>query len=177
MKDWTETMLVASCRRGDRSAYAELVQAHSARVFVICLGLLENTADAEDAAQQVLLRGFMQIKQLHGAEKFAAWIERIAKNYCLDVLRKQKRAQRALAQHAADQESARQEPAREYPELQAALSRLPEECRLALMLYYFDGRSAKSVAETFDITEAAVHARISRARKKLRELLSGQEDA
>ena len=180
LKEWTERELVACSRKGDRSAYADLVRAHSARVFAICLGILGNRPDAEDAAQQVLLKGFAEIRQFKEPGKFAAWIGRIARNWCLDVLRRQKRTRRALAQHAAEQTApgpvgsttgAGNEQQPEYPELEAALGRLPEEYRLCLILYYFDGRSARSIAETFDISESAVHVRMSRAREKLRELL------
>ena len=47
-----EKTLVASCRNGDRAAYASLVKVHSGRVFAICLGMLGNRHDAEDMAQQ-----------------------------------------------------------------------------------------------------------------------------
>ena len=62
IRDWElllnghlEKKLVASCRNGDRSAYAGLVKAYSGRVFAICLGTLDNAHDAEDIAQQTLL--------------------------------------------------------------------------------------------------------------------------
>ena len=57
-----------------------------------------------------------------------------------------------------------------------ALAKLSEEYRLALMLYYFDGRSAKAVAEAFEISEGAAQARLSRARKQLRKLLQAKGD-
>jgi len=132
---------------------------------------LRDHADAEDAAQQVFLKGLADIDKLENEERFGVWIGRIARNYCIDVLRRQKRQRRVLAEQAAGQGDMEQERIREYPELEAALSRLPEEYRLCLMLYYFDGRSVKSVAETLRISESAVHARMSRARRKLRELL------
>ncbi|MHC4705138.1 MAG: RNA polymerase sigma factor [Planctomycetota bacterium] len=57
-----------------------------------------------------------------------------------------------------------------------ALAELSEENRVALMLYYFDGQSAKSVAESLDISEGAAQARLSRARKQLRRLLQAKGD-
>ncbi|MHC4464510.1 MAG: RNA polymerase sigma factor, partial [Planctomycetota bacterium] len=66
---------------------------------------------------------------------------------------------------------------RGYPELEDALARLPRRYRLVLMLYYFDGRSTENIAETLQINEAAVYARMSRARKRLRKLLETQGDA
>ena len=71
-----EKALVASCRNGDRGAYAELVKVHAGRVFAICFGMLGNRHDAEDMAQQTLLKGFMQIQGIRDSGHFGAWIAR-----------------------------------------------------------------------------------------------------
>ena len=163
-----EKKLVAACRNGDRSAYAGLVKAYSGRIFAICLGILDNTHDAEDIAQQALLKALTEIKQLRDDEQFGAWISQIAKNLCIDFIRKHK--QKCIGETAAVSQSS----SKEYPELQTALAKLSEDHRLALMLYYFDGRSAKSIGETFMISQAAAQTRISRARKQLRKLLEAE---
>lgn len=165
-----ERKLVASCRNGDSSAYTGLVKAYSGRVFAICLGMLGNIHDAEDIAQQALLNGLANIKQVRRGEQFGAWICQIAKNLCIDLVRKKKRRQSSLTERTAADKS----NPREYPELKKALTRLSEEYRLALMLYYFDGRSTRAVAEVLMITEAAAQARLSRARKQLRKLLEAE---
>ncbi len=167
-----ENKLVASCRNGDASGYASLAREYSGRIFAICYGMLGNTHDAEDIAQQTLLRGFANVRQIRRNEKFGAWICRIAKNLCLDFVRRQKRRQGSLAGRVTTSQSS----SKEYPELMRALAELSEEHRLALMLYYFDGRSAKAVAEAFEISEGAAQARLSRARKQLRKLLQAEED-
>lgn len=165
--------LVAACRSGDRSAYAVLAKSYSARIFAICYGVLGNTHDAEDIAQQTLLRGFANIRQIRRNEKFGAWISRIAKNLCVDFLRRQQRRQ---SLHSREFAGAR-DSSHEHPELTEALAELSQEDKLALMLYYFDGRSAKAVAEAFEISEGAALARLSRARKQLRKLLQAKGDA
>jgi RNA polymerase sigma-70 factor (ECF subfamily) len=165
-----EKKLVASCRNADSSAYTQLIKAYSGRVFAICLGMLGSTHDAEDIAQQTLLKALTNIKQVRRDEQFGAWISRIAKNLCIDYMRKQKRRKKFLAEWI----EANQSNAKEYPELKAALAKLKEEYRLALMLYYFDGRSIKSVAEVFMISEAAAQARLCRSRKTLRKLLEAE---
>ena len=168
-----EKKLVESCRTADESAYTELVKAYSGRVFAICLGMLGNIHDAEDIAQQTLLKGFANIKQLRNGEQFGAWISRIAKNLCIDFIRRQKHRQSSLAKRA---KADRSNNAREYPELKNALTKLSEEYRLALMLYYFDGRNTKAIAEALMISEAAAQTRLSRARKQLRKLLETKGD-
>ncbi len=167
-----EQELVAGCRNADNAAYTGLVKAHAGRVFAVCLGMLGNTDDAEDVAQQTLLKGLTDIDQLRDGEQFGAWICRIAKNLCVDFIRRQQRKRTALAQRYAP----RARDSKEHPELQKALAELPEEYRLPLMLYYFNARSTKNIAETLEISRAAVHTRLSRARKQLRALLQREGD-
>ncbi|MHC4621784.1 MAG: RNA polymerase sigma factor [Planctomycetota bacterium] len=162
-----EKKLVEQCRRGDKSAYAGLVKAYTGRVFAICLGLLGNRHDAEDIAQQALLKGFAEIGELRDGDRFGAWIGRIARNLCIDLMRRRERKQNALGRRTTMVDSDKEE----YLRLQAALGRLPQEYRVVLMLYYFDGQSTKNIAETLEISEMAVHTRLSRARKRLRKLL------
>lgn len=162
-----EKELAASCRGPDRSAYTDLIKAYSGRVFAICLGMLGNIHDAEDIAQQTLLKGLISIKQIRREEQFGAWICQIAKNLCIDFVRMQQRRQRSVAKQTPASKSS----SKDYPELEVALAKLSEENRLALMLYYFDGRSTKAIAETLEISETAAQARLSRARKRLRKLL------
>ena len=165
-----EKKLVACCQEGDRSAYADLVQAYSGRVFAICMGMLGHSHDAEDVAQQTLLKGFTDIGQLRNGEQFGTWVSRIAKNNCINFIRREKRKKNSLSERSSDV----QNDSKDYSELQAALAKLPEQYRVALMLYYFEDRDSQMIAEILQISRSAVHARISRARKQLRELLEAR---
>jgi len=165
--------LVFSKGNIDRFAYTELVRNYSARIFAICFSMLSNKDDAEDITQQAFLKGFTDIKQLRDLDKFGAWITQIAKHMCLDLLRKRKLNKIALKQIATDyvkDESTYDQD--KYTRLQSALMQLTEEYRLPLLLYYFDGQSTKSIAESLEITTATAQTRLSRARRKLRQLLS-----
>ncbi|MHC4890836.1 MAG: RNA polymerase sigma factor [Planctomycetota bacterium] len=168
-----EKKMVASCRNGNRSAYTGLVKLYSGRVFGICLGMLGNSHDAEDVVQETLLKGLANIKELRDDEQFGVWLGRIAKNLCIDFIRRQKFKRNAFVNRA----KAGRGSSKEYPELEGALSKLPQDSRLVLMLYYFNGRSTRNIAETFETSEAAVQARISRARKQLREILDTEGGA
>jgi RNA polymerase sigma-70 factor (ECF subfamily) len=171
LNGYLEKELAASCRNGDKSAYTGLVKAYSGRVFAICLGMLGNAADAEDVAQQTFMKGFTEIKHLRDGERFGAWISRISQNMCTDFIRRQRRRRDAMWGAVPR----RAEP-KEYPELEGALARLPQDYRLTLVLYYFDGRSTKKIAEALGISQGTVQARLSRARKKLRKLLKTEEN-
>ncbi|MBP7050211.1 MAG: sigma-70 family RNA polymerase sigma factor [Phycisphaerae bacterium] len=165
-----ERELTALSRQGDRAAYAGLVRAHSGRVFAICLGMLGNRHDAEDAAQQTLLRGFVQIQGLRDSDRFAPWIARIARNLCLDTIRRSRRRVAPMPRSECD-EGARTEDCRR---LEAALAKLDSEYRVPLLLFYFDGRNTRSIAETLGATPAAIQTRLSRGRRQLRTLLTAE---
>jgi RNA polymerase sigma-70 factor (ECF subfamily) len=157
----------------DRQAYAELVREYSARIFAICFSILSSREDAEDITQQAFLKGYSDIRQLRDINKFGPWITQIAKRMCLDLLRRKKMNKTALKKMIVD--DVKDQPAyddNKYSKLQSALMQLKEEYRLPLMLYYFDGKSTKKIAESLDITVDLAHTHLSRARKKLRQLLS-----
>jgi RNA polymerase sigma-70 factor (ECF subfamily) len=166
-----EKKLVASARKGDRAAYAQLVDAYSRRIFAICLGMLGDRHEAEDVSQQTFLRGFVQIRGLRNSERFGAWIGRIARNLCVDTIRRRRKTV-ACVPHC-DRNGRDPE---DYRRLEAALARLSPEYRVPLMLFYFDGRSTQSIAEILDVTQANVQTRLSRARKQLRRYVAEEGD-
>jgi RNA polymerase sigma-70 factor, ECF subfamily len=162
----------------DRYAYSKLVKDYSARIFAICFSMLSNRDDAEDVTQQAFLKGFSDIKQLHDINKFGPWITQIAKHMCLDLLRRRKLNNAVLKQMAAnDLKDESDYDQDKCSRLQSVLMQLTEEYRLPLMLYYFDGQSTKNIAESLEITVDTAQTRLSRARKKLRQILSTEGGA
>jgi RNA polymerase sigma-70 factor (ECF subfamily) len=182
-----EEELVLACRNGDRSAYASLARAHTRTVFSICLGMLGNVHDAEDAAQESFVRGFSRVHELREDSRFRAWIVRIARNLCLDLLRRRKRGREVLSLHgAAGNSEARAGDAphetallrkEDRERLEKTLARLPEKYRVPLVLYYFDGHNTEDVARTLDLDPAGVLTRLSRGRRELRRMLQEQGGA
>ena len=162
----TDAQLVASCREGDKEAFATLVRRHTRRVFAVCLGMLREVADAEDAVQEVFLRGMTNLHALRDEEKLAGWIVQMARNHCRDILRKRRRHELV-----PQPEEPVAETRDEFFDLHGALAGLPEEYRLPLMLFYFDGHSTRSVADALSLSQAGACTRLSRARKKLRRSL------
>ncbi|MHC4529510.1 MAG: RNA polymerase sigma factor, partial [Planctomycetota bacterium] len=80
MNDLSDDILVAACRRGDKSAYAVLVRRYYRYVYAVCLGVVGNMHDAEDMAQDAMLKGFVKIDKLKRTEQFDQWVLRIARN-------------------------------------------------------------------------------------------------
>ena len=168
MNDSFRENLIRNPRQADKAAYATLVRKHYRSVFALCLGMLGNIHDAEDMAQEAMLKGFRNIRKLGSSEKFEAWILRIAKNLCLDFLRRKKRTKEIIIEHMMEPKSG----SNENHVLQQAIRRLPQELRLPLTMYYFEQKNAKNIAEKLDISHSGACQRIRQARKMLHELLT-----
>ncbi len=171
MANGPDRTLVEACIRGDREAYAELVRLHAGRVYAVCLAIAGSDPDAEDLAQEALVKGFTNIASLRDRDRFGAWIATIAGNLSRNFVRQRANRLRLLAPQA---DCPRGEPDG-HPDLWRALGELPERYRIPLVLYYFDARNAESIAATLGISPEAVHMRLCRARGELRRLLEKME--
>jgi RNA polymerase sigma-70 factor (ECF subfamily) len=162
-----DAKIVEACLAGDARAYAGLVRLHGRRVYAICLAMTGNAADAEDMAQEAFMRGFTELGSLRDRDRFGRWIAAIAGNTCRNFIKKRSSRERAVAM----QPDCPRENPDDLSDLRDMLSRLPEQHRIPLMLYYFDGHSTEGVAASLGISCEAVHTRLSRARRELRKLL------
>jgi RNA polymerase sigma-70 factor (ECF subfamily) len=153
-----------------------LVKRNTQRIFAICYGIIGNIEDAEDMVQETFMKGLKKIKGLRSETRFSCWLAQMARNLCIDLIRRKKRQKSPIIDGSAavEQGCILNDP---YLDLQEALQQLPEKHRLPLVLYYFDERSTKNIAEVLDVSQALVHTRLSRARKELRRLLSEKEEA
>jgi RNA polymerase sigma-70 factor (ECF subfamily) len=168
LNDPADENVVHLCRGGDRTAYAVLVRRHYRRVFAVCFGMLANVHDAQDAAQETLLKGLLSLGKLARPERFEPWILRIARNQCLDLLRRRRRM-RSLP---VESEPVSEPRAQENHDLEPAIRRLPQELRLPLVLFYFEHRNAGSIARSLGISQSLAYERIRAAREELHRLLT-----
>ena len=167
LDDFSDDILVEASRRGDKQAYSMLVKRHYRYVFAVCLGMLANVHDAEDIAQDTMLKGFLKIRRLYRGERFDPWVLTIARNLCVDYLRRKKHAKN-FAEQIRNQSTGASD---ETGNLHEAIDQLSQEYRVPLMMYYFDNRSAKTIAEKLNISHSGACHKIRTARRKLYDLL------
>src|SRR5882724_3617523 len=146
--------------------------------YRVARGVLRNTADAEDVAQEALLRAYRRFDRLRDRTRFCAWLVRIAFRMALDRLRSGKR--RELRDTAWSQPE-RQPPAANAEDLAAsnefqahlenALAELPEKLRLVLLLAAMEGHTIEEIAGMLGISTGTVKSRIFYARRRLAEKL------
>jgi RNA polymerase sigma factor (sigma-70 family) len=158
---------MAVCR-GDRTAYAPLVRRHYKHVLLVCIGVLGNVHDAEDVAQDAMIKGLEKIRQLKDRDQFGHWVVRIARNLSINFLRRKDVADRVVERATPDSHA----EGGSTEDLQAAVARLPLDLRLPLVMYYFDGRSVKTVAEKLNVSTSGVYSRLRTAIQELHEILT-----
>src|SRR5512139_57812 len=83
-----EAALARSAAKGDRKAFGQLVDAHKRVVYGLCLRLLRDAEEARDAAHAAFARAYAALSTYDPAQPFVPWVLRIARNHCLDVLRR-----------------------------------------------------------------------------------------
>jgi RNA polymerase sigma-70 factor, ECF subfamily len=164
-------LVIASCQ-GDRAAYASLVRRHYNGTFLVCLGVLGHVHDAEDMAQDAMIKGYERIRQLREGSQFGAWVAAIGRNLSVNLLRKRK-TEKAIN---ADESLRRQETPPAGEDLRQAVARLPWDLRLPLVMYYFDGQNVKTVAEKLEISTSGVYLKLRDAIKELHTILTTQGD-
>lgn len=144
-----------------------LIIASEDTMYHVAKTLLKSDADCADAIQEAIVKAFCEIHTLRKDSCAKTWLVRIVINECYAIMRKEKRLV-SLEDAALEQEA---EEKGDYSDLYEAVSRLPEEIRLTVTLYYMEGYHIKEIAALMKTTESAVKNRLMRARAKLKEEL------
>jgi RNA polymerase sigma-70 factor (ECF subfamily) len=193
MVDSADSALIESTLNGDEWAFAELVRRYQAAVWGTVHRILGNSAENEDAVQEVFLRAYTALRKFNLEMPFGPWILRITTNYCIDQLRRKKgrrtqlwselseydqqRLLKDLSQDL-DWESTGMEVTESYARVaRVLLDGLNPKYRAAFVLREIEERAYNEVAKLLGTSEVAARVRVSRARvelqKKFRAYLSG----
>jgi RNA polymerase sigma-70 factor (ECF subfamily) len=173
--------LVRQTLAGRTTAFEELTRRWAGRVTALCHARTRRAGDAEDLAQETLLRGFRALATLSDPDKFGSWICGIAARTCLDWLKSKQRtmvhfsalgpdrdANAVMADGRAEPDLDRRDDCRR---LMSEVEALPDECREAIMLYYYEDVTYRDLAAMLGVSAATVNARLTRGRALLRERL------
>jgi RNA polymerase sigma-70 factor (ECF subfamily) len=186
-----DASLALSAARGDRRAFARLVEENKRSVYGLCVRLLSDPEEAKDAAQEAFTRAYASLESYDLEQAFAPWVLRIARNHCLDLLRRRLPARarveldadeedgphRELADTSSEQADDAIEKAQTRVALERAVAALPPNYREVVHLFHVEQLSYKEIAATMGIPIGTVMTWLHRARAQLRTLLEGQEVA
>ena len=131
--------------------------------------ILWNEADIEDAVQDTVAKAFANIHTLSKDKYARTWLIRILINCCYDQLRSSRHM--ISLEGTAEAQSIPAAASEDYSDLYQAISELPEEQKLPVILYYIDGFSVRETAQILEISEGAVQKRLARARGNLKQRL------
>lgn len=165
---------IARARRGDLSAFEELIRMHERHVFTLAYRLMGNVPDAQDAAQEVYLRLYRQIGSFDEGREFRPWLTRITANVCMDLLRKRRTLvpiESIRPPAAADQTDEAFDVEQRRLLVNKALETLPAKQRAAIVLRDVEGLSTAQVAEALGTTETTIRSQISTGRLRLRQVV------
>jgi RNA polymerase sigma-70 factor, ECF subfamily len=146
--------------------------------YRVAQGVLRNTADAEDVAQEALLRAYRQFDRLRDRNRFRAWLVRITFRLALDRLRSRKRRELRDTLWSQPEHQPRAATAEDLAasnefqaHLETALAELPEKLRLVLLLAAMEGHTIDEIGGMLGISTGTVKSRIFYARRQLAEKL------
>ena len=145
----------------------ELVIASEDMMYHVAKTLLYNDADCADAIQETIVKAFTKLHTLKSDAYAKTWLTRILINECYAIMRREKKIV-SLEDYNMEEPATEQE---DYSDLYEAVSRLPEDARLSVTLYYVEGYSVKEIAKLLDVTDSTVKNRLARARAKLKNEL------
>jgi RNA polymerase sigma-70 factor, ECF subfamily len=184
-----DAALIERIRAGETDAFLELIQPYGKSVYLLAYSVLKNQADAEDTAQETILKAFKYLHQLTAIEKFKSWLLQIAMNEARIRRRKNRghlyeSIDEGLETEESDDFMPRQfADWREIPsevlerkevreQLNKALYDLPDKYREIFLLRDVQRLDEEEAAEVLGISKAAAKARLHRARLQLREKLA-----
>lgn len=189
MPDQTDldAALMLRVKRGDRAAFAELVEKYKQPLFNFIFRTLRDEAETEDVAQNTFLQVWKSRARYQRTAKFSTWLFTIARNLCLNEIRRRSRhpAESLEESHAEHDD----QPLRQYEDkkvflptetalhgelaekIEEALAGLPENQRTAILLCRQDELSYEEIAAVLDCSLSATKSLIHRGRETLKEKL------
>lgn len=172
MKD---NQLIDLTLAGKASAFEELVKRHQRQIYALALKMVRNHDDASDIAQDVFLKAYEVLGTFKRKSSFHTWLYRIAVNYCINHLRRDKAKYHVELEtyHAVQDPMALEnmDAMEMQEELNKAIRRLPEKQQATVLLRACDGLPYKEIAKILDCSIGTVKANYFHAVKNLRRLM------
>ena len=177
-----ELSIIDRFKKGEDSAFEELVLKYQDRIYNLCRHMLGNTHEAEDAAQDTFIKAYQKLKKFKPEASLYTWLYHIAVNTCLDykkrplwesLFRKSDEDKEYILEPLSDEPS----PEKLYESkqlglaLRKSLGKLSLKLRTVIILKEIEGLSYEEIADILEVSIGTVKSRISRAREELKQRL------
>lgn len=165
--------LIEGLKNGDEDAVEALLDIYGDRILKLCCLILKNLPSAEDAAQEVFLKAYENIRKFKGESSLFTWIYRIAVNKCRDLLRKRNEFSyfediEVVSDQDVEQEVISSMSRESIKDIVFSMAPIYRE---VVTLFYFEDLSIKEICEILDEAEGTVKSKLHRARNILREAI------
>ncbi len=175
--------VITRFKNGEKQAFEEIVLKYQRRIFNLCMHMLANKQDAEDAAQEVFLKAYQALPRFRPDASLYTWLYRIAVNTCIDrkkipilesLFGRSKEGEEVLLHDRASEDPS---PEALYESRQidrafhAGLRTLSPKLRAIIILKEIEELSYEEIAEALEISMGTVKSRIARAREVLKIFL------
>ena len=173
-----EQELVEAVANGNHQAFATIVKKYETMIAKVAIGMLGNTADADDVGQETFIRFYRSLRQFKGDSSLGTYLSRIAINLSLNALKKRK-SQRWLSFEDKLQSQSKTEDEFQKSDtaelVNKALELLEPEFKSVVVLRLMQGFSTKETAQILGLPLGTVLSRLSRAQEKLRVIINKLE--
>lgn len=192
MKNKNEEQLIKEAVKGNMKAFEILISQYEKKVYALCLHLLKDPEEAYDAAQEVCIKVWRQLKHFEGQAKFSTWLYRIGTNQCLDLMRKNKKRSQDISLFQKDQLSEEEwmiEPIQEEEGIaetiekkvlqevvQLGIKELKEDYQVIITLRDIEEHSYEEIADILELSLGTVKSRLARARQALKKVLQQNKE-
>jgi RNA polymerase sigma-70 factor (ECF subfamily) len=170
-----EKDLILKAQKGNAEAFSTLMEAHEKKIYALSFKYMQNTHDASDAAQDAIIKVYLNIGKFRLDSAFSTWVYRIVVNTCVDHLRRKKNV---VSLNGYETKSPYANPdedvisAEFMAGLRLAVADLSPDFKNVLILKDLEHKKYEEIAHILQISEGTVKSRLSRAREKLRRLLA-----
>ena len=157
-------------------AYFEILyKRYSGKIYGKSISLLKNDAKAADATQEIFMKILLNLSKFSGKSRFSTWIYSITYNFCIDLIRREKKDPSVLVEDMAGSHDKEQEVSDAFllemkvERLKVILEDIPTMDKSILLMKYQDDLSIKEISEITKKSESAVKMKIKRAKQKFRK--------
>jgi RNA polymerase sigma-70 factor (ECF subfamily) len=167
-----DTQFVRCARQGDRNAYAALYDRYANLVRAICFDTTGSLEQSQDLAQEVFLRAYRKLPSLQDDNRFASWLIGIARHVGREWVKRKRRDRKVRTGIPA--EALAVEPdaeGRHDATIAKALAQLPEKQRLALHLFYLQGKSADQAQDVLGMSSSGFYKLLAQASEQLTKII------
>ncbi len=165
--------------QGKTDLYGVIYDRYANKVYRKCMSFVKNEEQAQDMVQEIFLKVFYQLTKFKGNSRFSTWLYAITYNYCVEQYRKQSRYKTVeldpKKEAIPEEEEEKELLQTRSDHLKQALDKIPPEDRMILLMKYQDDISIKEIMEYLVISESAVKMRLSRARKRVKAIITEME--